>query len=126
MTRWENGHGTSSKPIPVDIADGANSSHLDAVYKSIWDRFIALEQSDLDRANLPLGSGPRQNDGIEGLSVNWQGNTGGEWAANEQTLITEKTRVGIWQILSTNPHAIIHCNVKDSKLGGIVWSPPKY
>ncbi|KAA8571521.1 hypothetical protein EYC84_001521 [Monilinia fructicola] len=93
---------------------------------TVWSHFMDLEQNirkPRDRKNLPTGAGPRAGDGIEGLSVNWQGFVSDEWSAKEETLITEKNLTGIWQRLLKTPNAIIHCVVKDRKLGDIDWSP---
>ncbi|KAG4029258.1 hypothetical protein MFRU_016g00160 [Monilinia fructicola] len=126
MTRWENGHNTSSAPLPVAIRTGSKTFELDSVYQTVWSHFMDLEQNirkPRDRKNLPTGAGPRAGDGIEGLSVNWQGFVSDEWSAKEETLITEKNLTGIWQRLLKTPNAIIHCVVKDRKLGDIDWSP---
>ncbi|QSZ31804.1 hypothetical protein DSL72_001373 [Monilinia vaccinii-corymbosi] len=126
LTRWENGHNTSSAPLPVAIDAGSRKSELRAVYKKVWDYFTELEKDiarPRDRKNLPAGAGPRASDGIEGLSVNWQGVISDEWSAKEETVITEKNLDGILQRLLKTPNAVIHCIVKETKLGDVEWSP---
>ncbi|TGO92342.1 hypothetical protein BPOR_0005g00310 [Botrytis porri] len=130
LTRWENGHETSSALLPVNISAGNTSSGLknglEAIYKRIWDYFTVIEKdgNPSDRMNLPLGAALRQSDGIEGLSVDWQGISASDWPS-QRTLVTEFNLPGIRGRLSKNNNAVIHCVVKDSRLDGITWCPPK-
>ncbi|TGO08741.1 hypothetical protein BTUL_0194g00210 [Botrytis tulipae] len=130
LTRWEDGHETSSALLPVNISAGDTPSGLrnglQAVYKRIWDYFTVIERdgNSSDRTNLPLGAAIREGDGIEGLSVDWQGLSAGDWSS-QRTLVTEFNLPGIRGRLSTSNNAVIHCTVKDSRLDGISWCPPK-
>ncbi|KAM3150124.1 hypothetical protein ABEW05_009588 [Botrytis cinerea] len=100
LTRWENGHETSSALLPVNISAGNTSSGLrnglEAIYKRIWDYFTVIEKdgNSSDRTNLPSGAALRQSDGIEGLSVDWQGLSAGDWPS-QRTLVTEFNLPGI-------------------------------
>ncbi|KAF7946288.1 hypothetical protein EAE96_009290 [Botrytis aclada] len=122
LTRWEDGHETSSALLPVNISAGDTSyglrNGLEAVSKRIWDYFTVIEKdgNSSDRTNLPLGATLRQADGIEGLSVDWP---------SQRTVVTDFSLPGIRGRLSMNNNAVIHCTVKDSRLDGIAWCTPK-
>ncbi|TGO50173.1 hypothetical protein BOTNAR_0403g00070 [Botryotinia narcissicola] len=100
LTRWEDGHETSSALLPVNISAGDTPSGLrnglQAVYKRIWDYFTVIERdgNSSDRTNLPLGAAIREGDGIEGLCVDWQGLSAGDWPS-QRTLVTEFNLPGI-------------------------------
>ena len=108
MTRWENGHNVSSSPLPVKIDVGAENLNIEALYRIIWTHFSDLENdpsSARDRQNLPIGAGPRASDGIEGLSVQWQGGGADGWSVNGETVITKKNLVGV----VSQCFSICHC-----------------
>ncbi|KAF7939858.1 hypothetical protein EAE99_001663 [Botrytis elliptica] len=115
LTRWEDGHETSSALLPVNISAGDTPSGLrnglQSVYKRIWDYFTVIERdgSSSDRTNLPLGAALRQGDGIEGLSVDWQGLSAGDWPS-QRTLVTEFNLPGVvrHQNFSFSPSFFIH------------------
>ncbi|KAF7882488.1 uncharacterized protein EAF02_005851 [Botrytis sinoallii] len=87
LTRWEDGHETSSALLPK-WASVCLQAHLGLLhcYRERW-QLLRPNQSS-------LGAALRQGDGIEGLSVDWQGLEAGDWPS-QRTLVTEFNLPGV-------------------------------
>ncbi|KAM0131650.1 hypothetical protein ACHAO1_007143 [Botrytis cinerea] len=131
LTRWENGHETSSALLPVNISAGNTSSGLrnglEAIYKRIWDYFTVIEKdgNSSDRTNLPSGAALRQSDGIEGLSVDWQGLSAGDWPS-QRTLVTEFNLPGITANSTGLPGALQKTRAFQSRTRGMTQTGSVY
>lgn len=87
LDRYENGESPTGTSIalPVQIPFGRGS--LTEIYNQIWVHFTTLMANPAagDRANVPLEAELRPGDGIEKLTIDWNGN---DW--HEQAVITQK------------------------------------